>query len=126
MGKLYLNIMNLRILSKEHSIHIVIIGCMIMSWGVTCNYYESWVPNDTIRDITNFLLYPVKLTDLLLGLFFHTSISGNPLSIFFLLWMTYCIPAIKLYPIFMVQNHAVSDLRNWYNAKMAFSKQPVS
>lgn len=114
--------MNHRTLNKEHSIHVVLMGCMLLSWGVTCYYFDNLVPNGVISDLSKVLLYPVKLTDNLLGNISNFNISGHPLWMFMVLWITYSIPALQLYPVFMIKNHGVSDLKSWYAAKMNFSK----
>ncbi|MBL0342498.1 MAG: hypothetical protein IPP71_17315 [Bacteroidetes bacterium] len=115
--------MNVRTLNKEHSIHMIILGCMLMSWGVTCYYFDTIVPNEVISEIGTFLLYPIKMADSILSLFSNNSVSGHPTGMFFVLWICYTILALKLHPIFIVKNHQVTDLKKWYENKFSFSKQ---
>lgn len=115
--------MKLRTLNKENSIHMFVLGSMILAWGMTNYYFDRLVPNEVIENLCNLLLMPVNMIDNLLSFFTTVSISGNPLGMFVALWITYMIPAFRLYPIFMVKNHQVSDLKSWYQSRHGISTE---
>ncbi len=115
--------MNLRTLNKENSIHMLVLGSMLLSWGVTSFYFERLVPNEVVESLCNFLLMPVSLIDNILSFFTKANISGNPLGMFFALWITYMLPAFRLYPVFMIKNHQVSDLKSWYQSRYGISSE---
>ncbi len=95
---------------------------MLLSWGVTSYYFEAGVPNEVIDNLGYLLLLPVRLTDDLLNLFNQLTISGNPLPMFLVLWIAYALPLLRLYPLLMVKDHPVSDLKKWYENRYGISK----
>jgi len=102
---------------------MLIMGSMILSWGVTSYYFDRLVPNEVIENLCNLLLLPVSLIDNLLSFFTTVNISGNPVGMFIALWITYLLAAFRLYPIFMVKNHQVSDLKSWYQSRYGISTE---
>ena len=106
--------MNLKTLDKHDAVHLLNILSMVMAWGVTCYFFEAIVPNHAIAVIGNVLMSPVYFTDILLNSFSNYSILGNFNLMFFVLWLSYAAPITVCYPYFMVRNHDVAELKEWY------------
>ena len=50
--------MNIRTLTKEDTIHLVNISCMVLAWGVTCFYFDASASNSVVASLGDSLLAP--------------------------------------------------------------------
>lgn len=106
--------MNLKTLNRTNAVHVLNMVSMVLAWAVTCYFFDSFVPNHAIEVIGDLLMFPVYFADLLLYSISGYSIAGNFNAMFLILWFSYSIPLTSCYPLLMVQNHEVSELREWY------------
>lgn len=110
--------MNFRTLSKERTIHLMILSSMVLALGVTSFYFDNEVGNPVISVISQILLSPLYMMEELAGLFSSFHILGNPFLMFLFLWAVYLFPALRLHPLLMIRDHKTSDLKAWYNSRL--------
>ena len=111
--------MNFRTLSKERTIHLMILSSMVLAMGVTSFYFDNEVGNPVISAISQLLLSPLYLIQELAALFSSFRILGNPVLMFVLLWVVYLFPALRMHPFLMIRDHKTSDLKAWYNSRLS-------
>ena len=110
--------MNFRTLSKERTIHLMILSSMVLAMGVTSFYFDNEVGNPVISVISQILLSPLYLMEELAGLFSSMRILGDPFLMFLSLWVIYLLPALRMHPFLMIRDHKTSDLKSWYNSRL--------
>jgi len=109
--------MNIRTLSKEDTIHVVNLSCMVIAWGLSSFYFDAAAPNKAVIALADALLSPFLFADWLSVTFLHYSLSGNFLAVFVVIWITYFLLGIKLSNLLMVKDHKETELKNWYFAR---------
>lgn len=79
---------------------LLIIGCIIISFGVTHFYFEN---NNNLKIeniIGHILLFPVYLVEGLISLLGFNGVLGNPVAVFLVLLMTYSSIVFAICKIF--------------------------
>ena len=95
-------------------IHIVSVGCMVLAIGVTSFLYSPVFGHPVEPLLSALLLFPVYAIKLLTPVFIQKAILGNPSLLFLLLWVSYSMVAVWLFPLLRVTNHSTEELRSWY------------
>lgn len=106
--------MNIRTLSKEDTIHLINLSCMVLAWGVTCFYFDASAPTKAVASMGDALLSPFRFAEMFSHNFFNVPILKNPLVVFTVLWISYFLIGMHLSNFLMVKNHDARELKSWY------------
>ena len=79
---------------------LLLLGCIIISFGVTHFYFKNTDSPKIENIIGHILLFPVYIVDGLVSLFGFNSVMSNPIVIFLVLLITYSIIAFIAVKIF--------------------------
>lgn len=112
--------MNIRTLTKKDTLHIINLGSMVIAWGVTCSYFESFVPNAAIYAMERLLLAPVVIIEKFFMPITSLQIMGNPGLMFIFLWTVYFVTAYRLSSFLVVKSYDEQELRSWYESRKSF------
>ena len=94
--------------------HIISLGCMVVAIGVTGFLYSPVTEQPVEPLLSAILLFPVYVIKFLTPVFIQKAILGNPSLLFLVLWLSYSLVAIWLFPLLRVTNYSTEELRSWY------------